>query len=604
MKHFDVSLLGKNRSKLGNLFGIISLLFFLFFIASQLYQIKTFKNILTAQYRQTMSVLAELVVYQTYDKMKNIFEDSAAITLRLEGIHQSFMETLDEHPEKTLVQLKYQSPEKDSLELYRFDENMTIIETTYPPDQGLNLSFLKDYFEERRAKKTIDVTRYPVYEPLDGNYMFYSMVYRPQKHDFLQLSWRESYDPKLVQFHRYLNRIPSVKNVEVFVYDSQINQMKGMYRYFKDGAVKSKKEYVALYLRHEMDVTKFYFQNSILPSHTHMQYHSDTKELIYDKLLQSDGTYPRTVVRVVFDAKSYEDQISKTYLTHGIWLFGTVIFILIILYVLRKRIIFPVTQMAYNVYQKNSLPLELIHHNDEIGDIARAYNQALQDLSKEIEYSNQLLENQDKFIRTSIHEINTPLTIISLYSEFLQMEIGENPNTRQIEAGVRLLKNTFEDLSYLIKRETQPIVPHGIDLNLFVQERIEFFSLIAEVNTKTIVLNSNKSHIVVMDAIQLQRLIDNTLSNAIKYSALNSTVTVEIKEDRSDVILSVSNIGEMIIDTQKIFEMYVRENTSKGGYGIGLSIVKEICMDNSIIIDVLSSESLTIFHYIFPKGNR
>jgi len=602
MKPSKIVTMTKKRSSLRYLFGIVSLIFLLFFAASQLYQMKTFKNTLSVQYRQTMSVLAELVVYQTYDKMKSILDDSSVITQRLEQIHLNVLHVLKEHPDKTLTHVKQELNNNSAIELYRFDENMRVVETTYSPDENLDLSYLRDYFQERRDEKTIDVTQYPVYEPFDGDYMFYSMVYRPHTHDFLQLSWREAYDPKLVNFHHYLRQIPEVKNIEVFVYDPKINRMKGLYRYFKDKVVKTKKEYMRHYLRHETEVTEFYFANPSASVRNQMEYNAETKELIYDKLLKKEGVYPRVVVRVVLDAQNYEQQVMNVYWTHGFWFVGTVGFILFLLYILRKRIIIPVTQIAYNVYQKNLLPSHLCYYDDEIGEIARAYNQALSDLSKEIDYSETLLQNQERFIRTSIHEINTPLTIISLYSELLQMETGENPNIRQIEAGVRILKNTFEDLSYLIKRETQPITPKNIDLELFVQERIEFFSVIAEVNTKTILCESSGSKTVRIDATQLQRLIDNTLSNAIKYSSLNTIIHVKIYESDDGIVFSVSNVGEIINDTQNIFELYVRENNSKGGYGIGLSIVHEICIENSILIDVQSSEQSTTFRYIFPKG--
>jgi len=92
------------------------------------------------------------------------------------------------------------------------------------------------------------------------------------------------------------------------------------------------------------------------------------------------------------------------------------------------------------------------------------------------------------------------------------------------------------------------------------------------------------------------RLIDNNLSNAIKYSDAGSEIRVKLEKNR----LSFHTQGESIRDTKRIFQKYVRENTTVGGYGLGLSIVFEIAKQYGIEIDLVSDEEKgTVFTYTF-----
>ena len=137
-----------------------------------------------------------------------------------------------------------------------------------------------------------------------------------------------------------------------------------------------------------------------------------------------------------------------------------------------------------------------------------------------------------------------------------------------------------------------------IDLCMFLQERVKYFSNIAVMQSRSIELDTcNQNYLVKISRIELTRLVDNNLSNAIKYSYVNSTISVKFISG----LLSVENKGNKITDSKKIFQQYTRESDFAGGHGLGLSIVSDICKKYNIFIDVKSKNSINTFIYSFDS---
>ena len=136
------------------------------------------------------------------------------------------------------------------------------------------------------------------------------------------------------------------------------------------------------------------------------------------------------------------------------------------------------------------------------------------------------------------------------------------------------------------------------DLNIedILEERIKYFEVIAITQNRKLVLKIFNQLILNMSKIELIRLIDNNLSNAIKYSKIGSVIEIILKENE----LKFLSYGNQIKDVENIFRKYSRENNSVGGHGLGLAIVKDICMKYKISIQVNSFENgLNIFSYKF-----
>jgi len=133
-------------------------------------------------------------------------------------------------------------------------------------------------------------------------------------------------------------------------------------------------------------------------------------------------------------------------------------------------------------------------------------------------------------------------------------------------------------------------------LSEIVKKRIEYFQTIAAVNDKKITFDIDSHCRIDISLIELSRLIDNSLYNAIKYSAVGSPIEVILANN----VLSFHNLGKAIENKEKVFNKYFRENKTVGGYGLGLSIIKDIADKYHIDIELQSdTDKGTIFTYIF-----
>ena len=208
----------------------------------------------------------------------------------------------------------------------------------------------------------------------------------------------------------------------------------------------------------------------------------------------------------------------------------------------------------------------------------------------------------DNFIKDSMHEINTPLSIISVNIDLYNRKNESNKYMDRMKAATKVLSNIYNDMDYLIKHDRVDYEKESIYIKEFLDERIEYFTEVA--NMKNIQIDSDIEDGVnlMMNPKQLQRLVDNNISNAIKYSYEENTIEIRLRYKDDGVILSFKDYGVGIEKVSKIFTRYYREDNSKGGFGIGLNIVKTIIdsYDIELQIDSKLAEGST-FSYLFPS---
>jgi len=123
----------------------------------------------------------------------------------------------------------------------------------------------------------------------------------------------------------------------------------------------------------------------------------------------------------------------------------------------------------------------------------------------------------------------------------------------------------------------------------------------ANIKNIDITLDINEEFEIFMDSYELERVVDNTIANAIKYSFEDSTIEISLDKENGNYTLSIKDEGIGIVDKEAIFQAYYQQKDKNIGLGLGLSIVKEICDKNEIKIEVSSQNNNTIFKYIFPN---
>ena len=215
---------------------------------------------------------------------------------------------------------------------------------------------------------------------------------------------------------------------------------------------------------------------------------------------------------------------------------------------------------------------------------------------KPLERSNRFL---NIFFNDAMHELKTPLGVMQLNLENLKSKENSKVYKRIFNSMQNMLL-IYEDIEYHIKHTHIKYNPEKIDFAHFLKDRVDVFSDLASVKDIVIQEDITENITLMINRVELQRIIDNTLSNAIKYSNKKTLIKVILQKNNEKIVFSVSDEGVGVKDTKKIFERYNREDTVKGGFGIGLSIVKYICLKHNIEIQVETQKDKgSTFTYIF-----
>jgi signal transduction histidine kinase len=224
-------------------------------------------------------------------------------------------------------------------------------------------------------------------------------------------------------------------------------------------------------------------------------------------------------------------------------------------------------------------------------------------LEKEKGFSESLVKAQDNFIKHSIHEINTPLAVIMMHIDMHKIKFGEDKYLSQVEAASKMIANIYDDLSYMVKKDRFVYEKKWISFSLFLEGRIAFFEEIAKGNKHQIISDIEPQISIWFSDIELQRIVDNNLSNAIKYANKNTKITVVLKKEDEKIVLEFLTHSKPIEDTKRIFEPFHQEEDRVGGFGLGLEIVGAICQKEKVSVEVNSDRNLTIFRYTFKSKN-
>jgi len=194
------------------------------------------------------------------------------------------------------------------------------------------------------------------------------------------------------------------------------------------------------------------------------------------------------------------------------------------------------------------------------------YEQQAQKLEEEKHFSQQLLKMQRTFLQHAIHEINTPLSVIMNNIELYELEHGKHNYLSNIEAAMKNIYGIYDDLSYLINKNQINYPKKEIALVDFVRSRIEFFNVVAkQANIRFVFRTNCDENYLYINESKLQRIIDNNITNAIKYTKEHQDVTISLYNNPDYCLLSFESKSMLIQDVEKIFQAYYRESSNKEG---------------------------------------
>ncbi|MFA5215880.1 sensor histidine kinase [Sulfuricurvum sp.] len=263
-------------------------------------------------------------------------------------------------------------------------------------------------------------------------------------------------------------------------------------------------------------------------------------------------------------------------------------------------------EMALTLEQQKESLYQL---NASLEERVRIKTQALElknsALEEEQKFSQGLLESHKQFIRYAIHETHTPLSVIMANIELFTMHEGRNRYLAKIEAAVKNIFSIYDDLSYLVKKDQIEYPLKAIDLGEYIGTRLEFFDEVAHFSNLSFEFSKpDFPSWIQFNETKLQRVIDNNLTNAIKYTKNGEIIHVGIRYTVDACLFWVESRSQKIHDAQKIFEAYYRERKKTDGFGLGLSLVKSICDEEGVTIAIESNDDFTRFEYRFIKeGN-
>ncbi|MDO4501138.1 MAG: ATP-binding protein [Erysipelotrichaceae bacterium] len=282
-----------------------------------------------------------------------------------------------------------------------------------------------------------------------------------------------------------------------------------------------------------------------------------------------------TVLRVATDAESmFAIFMSVTPIVLLIILLIIVICI-ILSHVLTKQLLRPIEQMVENL---------------ESSDYSSPYRELEPLSTKLITQHTDILsaaKARQDFTANVSHELKTPLTAISGYAELLENDLVGEENKRHFYTEIRknanrllTLINDIIRLSELDRKDHEPGF-ENLDLYEIANECLEEFRMSAKSKNIAVSL-SGKECKLYGNRDMLKELLENLVSNSIRYNNPNGRVEIIIdnKDNRPVLTVKDNGIGIPLSEQDRVFERFYRVDKSRsktsGGTGLGLAIVKHI----------------------------
>ena len=255
---------------------------------------------------------------------------------------------------------------------------------------------------------------------------------------------------------------------------------------------------------------------------------------------------------------------------------------------------------------------------DEFSGLCRDFEEMRRRLKDSAEEKLVLDKENKELISNISHDLKTPITAVKGYVEGIMDGVADTPE--KMDRYVRIIYNKTNEMDHLINELTFyskidtnriPYVFSKLNVEDYFADCAEEVGL--ELETRGIQLYYanyvDKDVLVIADGEQIRRVIYNIVSNAIKYmDKEKGVIQIRVKDVGDFIQVEIEDNGKGIAakDLPNIFDRFYRtdvsRNSSKGGSGIGLSIVRKIMEDHGGKVWATSREGIgTIMYFVLRK---
>lgn len=256
--------------------------------------------------------------------------------------------------------------------------------------------------------------------------------------------------------------------------------------------------------------------------------------------------------------------------------------------------------------------------DDEIGQLCQDFEEMRIRLRENAEEKIQYDKENKELISNISHDLKTPITAIKGYVEGIQDGVASSPE--KLDKYIRTIYNKANDMDRLIdeltfysKIDTNkiPYIFSKINVAQYFRDCVEEVGL--DMEARGIELGYfnyvDEDVVIIADAEQMKRVINNIISNSVKYlDKKKGIINIRIKDVGDFIQVEIEDNGKGIAakDLPNIFDRFYRtdssRNSAQGGSGIGLSIVRKIIEDHGGRIWATSKEGIgTEIHFVLRK---
>ncbi len=339
---------------------------------------------------------------------------------------------------------------------------------------------------------------------------------------------------------------------------------------------------------------------------TTMENHSDRPEVIdalatgsgyavrYSDTLDSQLVYycvqiDSYLVRIAIPTSSVLDIYLTQLPTLCLVLLADILICILLVWLSTSYILQPIQELAQHAVQEENYHTaykELQPVADQMRKMHYSIRKQLAQLSQEKETITQLQHSKQEFISNVTHEMNTPLTSIKGYAEWL---VSGQLTPEQMANNSKIIAEQADRLSNLIKCI--------IDYNQIDNDDVELYevnvskvantiitTLLPSIKENKITLTTNIATDVTVISRQerVHQVIGNLLRNAIKYNKKSGSIDITITGgENASIVVKDTGIGIAEENLDKVFSRFFTVDKShggqNGGFGLGLAVVRKIC---------------------------